>query len=75
MGSATAQEMAVAVLRHPAGPRQMGFPGASRPGRLGCWIDVQHEFRAVHDYLSSYRREVSVLCSHDDFFAIAVELQ
>jgi O-methyltransferase len=37
--------------------------------------DVQHEFRAVHDYLSSYRREVSVLCSHDDFFAIAVELQ
>jgi O-methyltransferase len=37
--------------------------------------DVQHEFRAVHDYLSSYRGEVSVLCSHDDFFAIAVELQ
>jgi hypothetical protein len=37
--------------------------------------DVQHEFRAVQDYLASYRREVSVLCSHDDFFAVAVELQ
>jgi len=45
VGSATAQEMAVAVLRHPAGPRQMGFPGATCPGRLGCWIDVQHQLR------------------------------
>ena len=45
MRSATAQQMAVAVLRHPAGARQMAFPGASRPGRLGCWIDVQHKLR------------------------------
>lgn len=45
MGSATAQEMAIAVLRHPAGPRQMGFPGAPRPGWLGRWIDVQHQLR------------------------------
>jgi O-methyltransferase len=37
--------------------------------------DVQHEFRAVHYYLSSYRLEVSVLYSRDDCFAIAVELQ
>jgi hypothetical protein len=37
--------------------------------------DVQHEFRAVHDYLASYRRQVRVLCSHNDFFAVAVELQ
>jgi O-methyltransferase len=37
--------------------------------------DVLHEFRAVNDYLSNYRREVKVLCSHDDFFATAVKLQ
>lgn len=29
--------------------------------------DVQHKFRAVHDYLASYRRQVRVLCSHNDF--------
>lgn len=37
--------------------------------------DVLHEFRAVNDYLSSYRREVKVICSHDNFFTIAAELQ
>jgi O-methyltransferase len=37
--------------------------------------DVLHEFRAAHDYMSSYRREFRVICSHDDFFTIAVELQ
>jgi O-methyltransferase len=37
--------------------------------------DVLHEFRALDDYLASYRREAKVLCSHDDFFAMAVELQ
>jgi len=36
--------------------------------------DVLHEFRALNDYISSYRREVKVICSHDDFFTIAVEL-
>jgi O-methyltransferase len=36
--------------------------------------DVLHEFRALNDYISSYRREVNVICSHDDFFTIAVEL-
>jgi O-methyltransferase len=35
---------------------------------------VLHEFRAVQDYLSSYRREFNVLCSHDNFFTIAGEL-
>jgi O-methyltransferase len=37
--------------------------------------DVLHEFRALDDYLSSYRRQAKVLCSHDDFFAVAIELQ
>jgi O-methyltransferase len=36
--------------------------------------DVLHEFRALQDYISSYRREVRVICSHDNFFTIAVEL-
>ena len=35
---------------------------------------VLHEFRAVHDYLSSYRRQFKVICSHDDFYTIAGEL-
>jgi O-methyltransferase len=35
--------------------------------------DVLHEFRAAHDYMSSYRREFRVICSHDDFFTVAVE--
>ena len=34
--------------------------------------DVMHEFRALQDYLASYRRKVEVLCSHDNFFTIAV---
>jgi hypothetical protein len=34
--------------------------------------DVMHEFRALQDYLASYRREVEVLCSHDNFFTMAV---
>ncbi len=37
--------------------------------------EVLHEFRAVHDYMSSYRREYNVICSHDNFFTVAVELQ
>jgi len=37
--------------------------------------DVLHEFRAAHDYMSSYRREFGVICSHDDFFTVAVELR
>jgi len=36
--------------------------------------EVLHEFRAASDYLSSYRREVEVICSHDNFYTIAVEL-
>jgi hypothetical protein len=36
--------------------------------------DVLHEFRALNDYLLSYRRQVRVICSHDEFFTIAVEL-
>lgn len=36
--------------------------------------EVLHEFRAVQDYLSSYRRETKVICSHDGFYTIAVEL-
>jgi hypothetical protein len=36
--------------------------------------DVLHEFRALNDYLASYRRELKVICSHDNFFTIAVEL-
>jgi O-methyltransferase len=35
---------------------------------------VLHEFRAVQDYLSSYRRGFKVICSHDDFFTVAGEL-
>lgn len=35
---------------------------------------VLHEFRAVQDYLSSYRRALKVVCSHDNFFTIAGEL-
>ena len=34
--------------------------------------DVMHEFRALQDYLASYRRKFEVLCSHDDFFTMAV---
>jgi len=40
---APAQEMAVAVLRHPAGARQMAFPSATRTCRLGRRIDMQHQ--------------------------------
>lgn len=36
--------------------------------------DVMHEFRALHDYVASYRRRFKVLCSHDDFFTMAVEI-
>jgi O-methyltransferase len=36
--------------------------------------DVSHEFRALHDYVASYRREFKVLCSHDQFFTIAIEI-
>jgi hypothetical protein len=36
--------------------------------------DVMHEFRALQDYVASYRRKFRVLCSHDSFFTIAVEI-
>lgn len=36
--------------------------------------DVLHEFRAVNDYLASYRRRLRVTCSHDNFYTIAAEL-
>ncbi len=36
--------------------------------------EVLHEFRAANDYLSSYRRQVKVICSHDNFYTIAAEL-
>lgn len=35
---------------------------------------VLHEFRAAQDYLSSYRRQFKVVCSHDNFYTIAGEL-
>ncbi len=37
--------------------------------------ELLHEFRAVDDYFSSYRREFKVICSHDNFYTIAIELQ
>lgn len=37
--------------------------------------EVLHEFRAAYDYMSSYRRDFKVICSHDNFFTVAVELQ
>jgi O-methyltransferase len=37
--------------------------------------EVLHEFRAVNDYLASYRRRAKVICSHDDFYTVAVELE
>jgi O-methyltransferase len=37
--------------------------------------EVLHEFRAACDYISSYCREFRVVCCHDDFFTVAVELQ
>jgi hypothetical protein len=36
--------------------------------------DVLSEFRAFYDYIASYRRQFKVICSHDAFFTIAVEL-
>lgn len=37
--------------------------------------EVLHEFRAANDYISSYRREFKVICAHDSFYTVAVELQ
>ena len=37
--------------------------------------EVLHEFRAAIDYISSYRRDFKVICSHDNFYTIAVELR
>lgn len=37
--------------------------------------ELLHEFRAANDYLSSYRRNAKVICSHDNFYTVAVELQ
>ena len=36
--------------------------------------DVLHEFRALADYLASYRRETRLLCTHDDGFTAAVAM-
>lgn len=36
--------------------------------------EVLHEFRAANDYLASYRRKARVICSHDNFYTVAVEL-
>jgi len=36
--------------------------------------DVLHEFRAANDYIASYGRKFKVICSHDNFYTIAVEL-
>ena len=36
--------------------------------------DVLHEFRAFHDYLSAYRRNYRMLCSHDNFYTAAVQI-
>lgn len=36
--------------------------------------EVLHEFRAASDYISSYRRNFRVICSHDNFYTTAVEL-
>lgn len=36
--------------------------------------DVQHEFRAFSDYLSSYRRQAKLICAHDSYFTAAVEM-
>jgi O-methyltransferase len=35
---------------------------------------ILHEFRAAHDYISSYRRDFKVICSHDNFYTTAIEL-
>ncbi len=36
--------------------------------------DLSREFRALHDYVAIYRREFKALCSHDQFFTIAIEI-
>ncbi len=36
---------------------------------------VLHEFRAANDYFRSYRRAFNVICSHDNFYTVAGELQ
>lgn len=36
--------------------------------------DVLHEFRAFSDYVSSYNRQYRVICSHDKFYTIAIEM-
>ena len=36
--------------------------------------DVLHEFRALEDYLASYRREARLLCTHDDGFTAALAM-
>jgi hypothetical protein len=37
--------MAIALLGHPAGAGEMGFPGAARPIGLAARIKVQHDPR------------------------------
>lgn len=37
--------------------------------------DVQHEFRALGDYMASYRRNATLLCAREDFYTAAVTMQ
>ena len=37
--------------------------------------DVLHEFRAFTDYLASYRRQARLICTHDEGFTAALEMQ
>jgi O-methyltransferase len=36
--------------------------------------DVQHEFRALEDYMASYRRSARLLCARDDLYTAAVTI-
>lgn len=45
MGRATAEQVPIAMLGHPARPGEMGFPCATRPIRLALGIKVQHDRR------------------------------
>ena len=45
MRCAAAKQMPVAVLGHPVGAGEMGFPGAAGAIRLAVGIEVQHDPR------------------------------
>jgi O-methyltransferase len=36
--------------------------------------DVQHEFRALNDYMESYRRKAAALCAREDFYTAAITI-